>query len=83
MRHINFTYVILQERVLLAKKKYNNWREVQQEFYDEFMTSLGPFFLEDFIEYLEDDFKEEENWPFSKQDLISFINSNTLILEGR
>lgn len=67
----------------MTKKKHNNWREIQEEFYDEFITSMGPFLLDDFIDYLEDDFKAEVNWPFAKQDLISFINSDTLTLDGR
>lgn len=78
-----FTYVILQQRVLLTKKKYNNWREIQDEYYDEFITSMGPFNVDDFLEYWMDDFKEEENWPFSKEKILSFISSNSEVLNGR
>ena len=78
-----FTYVILQQRVLLTKKKYNSWREIQDEYYDEFMTSMGPFNVDEFLEYLTDDFKEEENWPFSKEKIMSFVSSNSEVINGR
>ena len=72
-------YIILESNILLSKRKYNNWREIQEEYYDDFKASMGPWSYEEIISYLEDDFNDENKWPFIKENLIDFFESNEII----
>lgn len=72
-------YIILEDAILLSKMDYNNWREIQEEYYDNFKTSMGPWTYEELISYLEDDFKYEHKWPFIKEKLIDFFEGSETI----
>lgn len=72
-------YIILEDDILLSKREYNHWREIQDEYYDNFKASMGPWTYEELISYLEDDFKDENTWPFIKENLIIFFEGNKII----
>ena len=44
-------YIILENDILLSKMDYNNWREIQDEYYDNFKASMGPWTYEETIHY--------------------------------
>lgn len=67
-------YIILKNKVLLSKKKYENWRQIQDEYYQSFVACLGPWFLEDALIYFSGDYGDEINWPFSKKAIVNFFN---------
>ena len=48
--HIVFT----KSKMLLSKKRYESWREIQNE-YEDYVASLGPWSEVDVAEYLRDD----------------------------
>lgn len=45
------------ERLLISKKSYADWREIQAE-YEDFMTSLGPWSAELLLEFLESEYPQ-------------------------
>jgi hypothetical protein len=73
-------YIILEDCVLLSKKRYNDWHEIQDEYYDKFKTSIGPWTYEDLITYFEDDFGEENKWPLKKENIIDFFEGTEEVL---
>lgn len=73
-------YIILEDDVLLSKKEYNHWREIQAEYYENFKACLGPWTCEEFISYFEDDFGKESKWPFLRETLINFFKGSDMIL---
>jgi len=77
---IRVYYILLKDTVLLSKKDYIHWRTIQTEFYDTYIASLGPWTQEELISYLEADFKNNENWPFTKMAIKCFFESDDLVL---
>lgn len=73
-------YIILEDCVLLSKKRYNDWHEIQDEYYDKFKTSIGPWTYEDLITYFEDDFGDDNKWPLKKENIIDFFEGTEEIL---
>jgi len=49
-----------------------HWRVIQEKFYGTYKASLGPWTYEGLISYLDADFKNEENLPFSKEKIKCF-----------
>lgn len=72
--------IYLDDCVILSKKNYSNWMEVQEEYYDKYKANLSPMTCEEVIKFFEEDFKEEKNWPFSRDDIIEFFNSKELVM---
>lgn len=72
-------YIILKDTILLSKKNYSDWKEIQNDF-DEYKASLGPYNKEDLIDYLRLDFKDENEFPISLQRIESFFNSDEYLL---
>jgi len=64
---------------LLSKKGYNDWREIQNEYYEKFKASLVPMTCEELISYFEADYKDGK-WPFTRENIISFFEENETIL---
>lgn len=58
--------------MVLTKKEYHDWREIQDE-WEHYQANLMPLAYENIMDFFETDFKEEENWPFSKDELIQFF----------
>lgn len=59
--------------MVLTKKAYHDWREIQDEYWEHYQTNLVPLTCEELIDFFEMDFKEETNWPFSKNKIIQFF----------
>ena len=76
-------YIILENEVLLSKKKYSDWREIQDEYYEIYKTNLSPLTCDELIEFFEDDYKDECLWPFSKESIIKFYASNDVVLRSK
>lgn len=74
------TIIYLDDCMILSKKNYSDWREVQEEYYDKYKTNLSPMTYEEVIQFFKEDFKEEENWPFSRNDIEEFFNSDDLVI---
>lgn len=65
--------------MLLTKKKYPSWREIQDEF-GEYMASLGPWSIEEIIDYIRLDYPT--NPPFTEDQIRRFIESDAVILHA-
>lgn len=65
--------------VLLTRKPYADWREIQDE-WDDYMTSLGPWTAEDVVEFFRDDFGDEAHWPFSAGEVAAFAASDRVVM---
>ena len=70
--HIIYT----ESEVLLSKKQYESWREIQEE-YPDYKASLGPWGIEETEEYLNDEYSKI-NPPASEQ-VRSFIKSANIV----
>jgi hypothetical protein len=67
--------------LVLSKKTYSDWREIQHEF-DDYMTSLGPWTEAQIVSYFPLDYGEDDvNWPISKTALASFFASDKVTVE--
>lgn len=66
--------IYLKSQMLLSKKQYSDWREIQDEFVD-YVASLGPWTEQEVIDFFQDDFPSE-SWPFSKADIKAFMLSS-------
>ena len=51
-----FRLIYLRDnRILVSKKAYQNWQEIQAE-YQSYMTSLGPWSLEEVLDFLKTEY---------------------------
>jgi len=80
---VNDAYVIFLRNgpMVLSKVRYLDWSEIQEE-YDDYMTSLGPWSLEGILSFFEDEYKEENNWAFSKDEIRTFMESEEITLKA-
>ncbi|MGY5875774.1 MAG: hypothetical protein RTU30_08510 [Candidatus Thorarchaeota archaeon] len=68
--------------LILSKKEYNSWHEIQEE-YDDYMTSLGPWPTEDVIDFLEQEYGEDDSrWAFTRTQIHSFALSDDLVIQS-
>jgi len=65
MENIKVTIIYLEKEMLISKKQYGSWRDIQDE-YEAFKTSLGPWSSEEVIGYLNDEYSKL-NPPASDQ----------------
>jgi hypothetical protein len=80
--HVYLIY-LRPDRMLLSRKRYSDWREIQDE-YENYMTSVGPFSVEEVLNFLSEQYAgEEEKWGFSGEEIRSFMESGTMVLEAR
>ncbi len=47
--------IYLEDDMLISKESYDSWRQIQDEF-ESYKTSLGPWKVEEVIEYLNDEY---------------------------
>jgi len=67
--------------VLLSRKPNADWREIQDEFDEDFMTSLGPWTLEDVVDFFEQQYgPDERRWPFTAEDVAAFAASDRVVM---
>ncbi|MDD3403591.1 MAG: hypothetical protein PHQ72_09580 [Hespellia sp.] len=74
--------IYLDNCMVLSKKKYSNWREVQDEFWDNYKANLELMSCEEIISFFEEDFKEEINWPFSCKTIVDFFKSDKVVIQS-
>ena len=74
--------IYLDDGVLLSKKEYSCWEEIQEEYYENYVASLSPMTCDEILLFLEDGFVEEEYWPFSRKRIIDFFKRDELIIRS-
>lgn len=74
--------IYLDDGVLLSKKEYSCWEEIQEEYYENYVASLSPMTCDEILLFLEDEFVEEEYWPFSRKRIIDFFKRDELIIRS-
>ncbi|MEG0275938.1 MAG: hypothetical protein RR630_02815 [Coprobacillus sp.] len=72
--------IYLDDKILLSKKDYHHWKEIQDEFFNQYKTNLEALSCEEIINFFTDDFKDESSWPFTKKQIINFFESEDMIL---
>ncbi len=66
--------------VLLSRKPYADWREIQDE-WDDYMTSLGPWTVEDVMDFFQQQYGlDERRWPFTAGAVAAFAASERVVL---
>lgn len=70
--HIIYT----EAEVILSKKSYGSWREIQDE-YSDFKASLGPWPSEEVAEYLSQEYSKIE--PSAVSQVADFLQSPSTI----
>jgi hypothetical protein len=70
--HIIYT----ESEMLLSKKQYESWREIQDE-YPDYKTSLGPWAIEETEAYLKDEYSKI--YPPASEQVRSFIQSSNAV----
>jgi hypothetical protein len=69
--------------MLLSRKQYSDWHEIQDE-YENYLTSVGPFSIDELVMFLSEQYGTDEGkWGFSLEEIRSFMESDTLVLEAR
>lgn len=76
------TLIYLEDCMLLSRKNYASWKEVQHEYYKKYITNLAPMTCEEIIHFFEMDFGDEEHWPFSKKRIVEFFENNELVIQS-
>ena len=67
--------------MLLSKKEYRSWQEIQFEYYDSFKTSLEFSTADELESYLEADFENDDR-PFTTKEIADFIISNDIVIKS-
>jgi ethanolamine ammonia-lyase large subunit len=52
---MQITIIHLEDGMLISKENYESWRQIQDE-YETYKASLGPWIVEEVIEYLGDEY---------------------------
>ena len=63
-------------RLLLTKKQYASWRDIQDE-YDDYMTSLGPWDVDSVLDFLRTEYPTKP--PFTDEQVRKFIESLEMV----
>ena len=71
---MNFNIIYTKSKMLLSKKSYNSWREIQDE-YDDYKTSLEFATIEEIEDYLNFDYPNLK--PSAKIQIANFIASGS------
>lgn len=82
MKNNEIHIIYLDNGVLLSKKEYKDWWEIQAEYYDHYKTNLSFSNYEDIIQFFKEDFKDEKNWPFSKNEIMAFSKNSDLVIKS-
>lgn len=76
-------YIIyLEDSVLLSKKEYLDWHGIQDEYYENYKTSLSPMTCEEIILFFKDDYGNEHNWPFSRKAIEDFFENTVTVISS-
>ena len=71
--------IYLESRMLLSRKLYSGWREIQDEFAD-YMTSLGPWPVVAVLDFLRTEYPADP--PFTEEQIERFLMSDDETLAG-
>ncbi|TFG96524.1 hypothetical protein E4H12_10880, partial [Candidatus Thorarchaeota archaeon] len=66
--------------IVFSKVLYSTWRDIQDD-YEDYMTSMGPWDVERILSFLEDEYKDESSWIFTKAQIRRFMESDEFILK--
>lgn len=61
------------ETVLVSKRAYRDWREIQ-DLYDQYMASLGPWPVDEVVDFLNDEYPELS--PAAAVQIAAFIEAD-------
>ena len=78
MEYLNL--IFLKNSMLLSNKKYNHWREIQDEFED-YKASVNFKSLEDVVEYISFDYKKTKSFTEELVEPIKYIKNSFITLE--
>lgn len=68
------------DALLISRKPYADWREIQDE-WDDYMTSLGPWTVEDVVGFFEQQYgPDERRWPFTAGAVAAFAASEREVM---
>ena len=70
---MDYHIIYLEEEMLLSRKNYADWRQIQNEFKN-YKASLGPWSDENILSYLEEE--HPDLLDKYKEQLDSFFKSN-------
>jgi len=74
MRDEALLYVIyLESRMLLSKRCYSSWRQIQDEFAD-YKASLGPWPVAEVLDFFRTDYPS--HCPFTREQVERFLLSD-------
>lgn len=65
--------IYLETGMLLSRREFRDWREIQERYRDIYTANLSPMTAEELIEYFTWDFREETAWPFSRREILDFF----------
>lgn len=71
--------IFLEDGLLLSKKQYDSWWDIQAEYWDTFKASLGPYPVDVAIEWIEFDYPPS-NTPFTREQINAFAESDDRVL---
>jgi hypothetical protein len=74
--------VFLDSGVVLTKQSYSDWREIQGDF-DDYKASLGPWTAAELADYFANDYtKDDAKWPFTRDQMESFFDSDAEVMRA-
>lgn len=72
--------VYCESRTLLDRGRYGSWRDLQDT-YSDYKASLGPWSEAEIVDFLTIDFPPDESqWPFTRQAIAEFFQSDAQFL---
>ena len=74
--------IYLEDSILLSKKQYDDWKDCKDEYYKKYKANLSPMSCEEILSFFEEDFKQEENWPISRERVIEFFRSDETLIQS-
>ena len=72
--------IYLNDSILLSKKEYSCWKEIQDEYYEKYIANLEPMSCDEMIFFFENEFVQEKNRPFSRERIIEFFEKDEIII---
>ncbi len=57
---IKVTLIFLKNNIILSKKKYKDWHDAQEEYCDNYVTSMHNLSYSDVISYLSSDYGKND-----------------------
>ena len=73
---MHLTLIYTESNLLLSKKQYSSWREIQDE-YSDYKTSLGPWSVGEVIEFLTEEYSNLN--PSAREQINNFVEDAAII----